>query len=205
MTRRVVVFDVGGVIVRWQPLALMRHHLPMAEPQEAFTNVFQHWAPGSDWLAFDLGHIRSEALAERISRRTGYPVAALASLIGGIPAHLAPMPSSVALMDRVHSAGHRLAVLSNMPAPYADHLESAHACFGAFEHRVWSGRIGLAKPEPAIFAHLQNTLDAEPNDIIFLDDVAGNVEAARRCGWQALHFQSAELALGELTAAGWLP
>jgi hypothetical protein len=46
---RTIVFDVGGVIVRWQPLELMREHLPMVAPEEAMRQVFQSWAADADW------------------------------------------------------------------------------------------------------------------------------------------------------------
>jgi putative hydrolase of the HAD superfamily len=203
--RKTVVFDVGGVIVRWQPLELMREHLPMVAPAQAVAQVFQGGAAGADWLDFDLGRVEPAALADRIARRTGYPHAAIAALIAAVPAHLSPLADSVALIGRVRAAGHRLALLSNMPAPYADHLEAAHECFGWFEHRAWSGRIGLAKPERAIFDHVRSALSIEdPSHALFIDDHLGNVDAARGCGWHAVHFRSAAQAEGELQGLGWL-
>jgi putative hydrolase of the HAD superfamily len=136
VTRRAVVFDVGGVVVRWQPLELMRTHLPMVEPQEAVAQVFQGWALGADWPAFDLGQVEPGALATRIATRTGYPRAALVSLIAAVPEHMQPMAESLALIERVRAAGHRLGLLSNMPRPYADQLEQSHDCFAWFEHRA---------------------------------------------------------------------
>jgi putative hydrolase of the HAD superfamily len=202
---KTVVFDVGGVIVRWQPLELMRAHLPQVDADEAFVKVFERWAIGSDWREFDLGRIEPEALAERISHRTGYARDAIAALIAAVPAHLAPMADSVALIERVRTAGHRLALLSNMPAPYAAHLEAAHDCFGWFEHRAWSGRLGAAKPERGIFDHVQAALSAEdPSRLLFIDDHTGNIDAARRLGWNALHFRSSAQVEDELRALGWL-
>ena len=200
MTRTTtVVFDVGGVIVRWQPLELMREHLPAVDAQQAFAQVFENWALGSDWRAFDLGQVQPEALAERIAGRTGYPRAAIAALIEAVPEHLQPMAESVALIERVRAAGHRLALLSNMPLPYAAHLESQHACFAWFEQRAWSGRLGHAKPERAIFDHLQAQLRLDdPSRLLFIDDHEGNVDAARRLGWNAMHFRGAEQASAAL-------
>ncbi len=204
MTRRAVVFDVGGVIVRWQPLQLMREHLPMVAADEAYAQVFQSWAPGADWLAFDRGTVEPDELAERIAQRTGYPRAAIESLIGAIGAHLEPMPNSVALLARVRAAGHPLGLLSNMPRPYADHLEAAHECFGWFDHRAWSGRLGLVKPDRAFFDHVLEQLAAEPSEAVFIDDSIGHVEAARRYGWQALHFENAAQVERQLAERGWL-
>jgi putative hydrolase of the HAD superfamily len=204
-TRRTVVFDVGGVIVRWQPLELMREHLPMAVPEEAMRQVFQGWASDADWLDFDLGRVEPDALAERIAKRTGYPREAVAALIAAVPRHLEPMPESVALIERVRAAGHRLALLSNMPRPYADHLETAHECFGWFDHLAWSGRLGLAKPGRAIFDYLREALGlAATDEAVFIDDHAGNIDAARALGWQALRFEDAAQCERELAARGFL-
>jgi len=204
VTQRTVVFDVGGVIVRWQPLELMRAHLPMVPADDALAQVFQGWAPGADWGEFDLGRIEPAALAARIAARTGYPVEALDALIAAVPHHLQPVPESVALIERVRAAGHRLALLSNMPRPYADHLEAAHDCFAWFETRVWSGRLGVMKPSRAIFDHLGAQLAIDPTQALFLDDHLGNVEAARAHGWPALHFTGAAACEAALARAGWL-
>jgi putative hydrolase of the HAD superfamily len=204
VTGKAVVFDVGGVIVRWQPLQLMREHLPMVAADEAYAQVFQSWAPGADWLEFDRGTIESDALAERITRRTGYPRAAIESLIRAIGAHLEPMPDSVALIERVRAAGHALGLLSNMPRPYADHLEATHECFGWFDHRAWSGRLGLVKPDRAFFEHVLAQLAVEPSHAVFIDDHIGHVEAAQSYGWQALHFESAAQVERQLILRGWL-
>jgi putative hydrolase of the HAD superfamily len=209
VSQRTVVFDVGGVIVRWQPLELMREHLPLVAIDEdsaraAAAQIFQSWASGADWVDFDLGRIEPGPLADRIATRTGYPRAALADLIAAIPVHLQPMPESLALIERVRAAGHRLALLSNMPKPYAAHLEAEHACFGWFELRCWSGRLGMAKPERAIFDHVRSALSLGRDDALFIDDHAGNVAAAQDWGWNALLFTSPAQCEAALREGGWL-
>ena len=203
-----MVFDAGGVIVQWQPLALMRRLLPAHAPDDASAKqvaaaVFQTPLAG-DWSGFDRGLIEPGPLAERIAARTGYPLAALQALIAAIPAHIQPMPASVELLDKVREAGHRLVLLSNMPRPFADHLEAAHECFGWFEARIFSGRVGLLKPEPALFDHVRDTLALDLERSLFIDDHPDNVSAARACGWQALKFDDAVQCEGALREGGWL-
>lgn len=208
MTRKTIVFDVGGVIVRWQPNELMRQCFPQQASDEDSAErvkalVFQKFADGGDWAAFDCGSVEPGALAQRIAQRSGLPCEGVTALIDAIPDHLQPMPGSVALIERVRAAGHRLALLSNMPRPYAAHLESAHECFGWFEQRAWSGRLGVMKPERAIFDHLLGAMALDdPSQAIFLDDHAANIEAARGLGWQALQFESAAQAERDLAALG---
>jgi putative hydrolase of the HAD superfamily len=209
VTRRTIVFDVGGVLVRWQPLELMRQVLPQQARDDASAKavaaaVFETFTPQADWSLFDRGQIESDALAERIAARTGYPLSGLQALIAAIPEHIQPMPASVALLERVRAAGHRLALLSNMPIAYADHLEAAHACFGWFEARVFSGRVGLIKPERAMFDHARAALGLELEHALFIDDHAGNVDGARRSGWRALQFDGAAQCEAALCREGWL-
>ncbi len=209
MNRRTLVFDIGGVVVQWQPLPLVRKLLPALAHDEASAGavaagVFQSHTPDADWAQFDRGQVEPDALAERIAARTGYPVQALSTLIAAIPQHLQPMPASVALLERVRAAGHRLTLLSNMPAAYADHLEARHACFGWFEAGVFSGRVGLMKPERAMFEHAREALALDLEQTLFIDDHAANIEAARTQGWQALRFESAAQCEAELRRDGWL-
>jgi len=209
VTTRTVVFDVGGVVVRWQPRELVRQVLPLQAHDEASARavvaaLFEAFGPEADWSLFDRGRIGPDALAERIAARTGYPLQGLRTLIAAIPAHIQPIPASVALLERVRAAGHRLTLLSNMPIGYADHLEAAHACFAWFEARVFSGRIGLIKPERAMFDHAREALALDLQHTLFIDDHTGNVEAARTFGWQALHFESAAQCEAALRREGWL-
>ena len=210
MTARcTLVFDLGGVVVQWQPLALLQQMLPAQAPDEAHAKVaaaaiFQAHAPDADWSLFDRGRIEPEALAARIAARTGYPLAALRALIAAIPAHLAPIPDSVALLERVRAAGHRLALLSNMPAPFASHLEVQHPCFDWFEARVFSGRVGWIKPEREIFDHAREALALDLERSLFIDDHPANVDAARALGWPALRFEDAAQCEAALRGAGWL-
>jgi putative hydrolase of the HAD superfamily len=209
MSRRTLVFDIGGVVVRWQPLQLMRQVFPAQAQDEAGAKalaaaIFQGLTPGGDWAEFDRGRIEPAALAERIAARTGCAVQNVSALIAAIPAHIQPLPASVALLERVRTAGHRLTLLSNMPVPYADHLEATHACFGWFEARVFSGRVGLMKPERAMFDHARDALALDLEHALFIDDSAGNIDAARAFGWQALRFENAAQCEADLRRTGWL-
>jgi putative hydrolase of the HAD superfamily len=204
-----VVFDVGGVIVRWQPLALLQQVLPRHAPNEATARalaqqIFQSFELGSDWAAFDRGIVQPEALAERIAARTGLEAHDLRALIDAIPPHLEPKADTLALMQRLKAHGHRLCILSNMPAAYADHLEAAHECFAWCDVRVFSARVGHIKPEAAMFDHAERACALDLAHSVFIDDHLGNIEAAQRLGWQALHFTDAADCETALSAQGWL-
>ena len=187
-----IVFDFGGVLFQWQPHEFMARLLPQRAPDaqaaHALVDTFFQGYRG-DWGEFDRGTLASGPLAERIARRTGLALAEVQRVIKAVPAELQPIAGTVALLRRLYARGHALHFLSNMPAPYADHLVARHEFIGLFRSGVFSSRVRLMKPEAAIFAHAAQAFGVEPAEMLFIDDAAHNTEAARRAGWQAYQFQ----------------
>jgi len=68
----------------------------------------------------------------------------------------------------------------------------------AFEHIFISAEMGLAKPDPKIYQVVESELKKDPSELVFVDDFIENVQAARKQGWNAVHFHSREGALAEL-------
>ncbi len=200
-----IVFDLGGVLLRWQPHEFMARLLPdrAATPDEAQALTREFFEGfGGDWGEFDRGMLGAAPLAERIARRTGIEVRDVRRIIDAIPEELQPLAASVALLRRLHARGRELYFLSNMPEPYARHLEATHDFFGLFRQGVFSARVRLIKPDPAIFAHAHAAFGVGATAPVFIDDVQKNIGAARGAGWQAIHFRDARQCEGELAALG---
>ena len=202
------VFDFGRVLFDWQPEALLQRVLPARVVDEAsaahwVAQVFQSY--GGDWGEFDRGTVEPDALVQRISQRTGLAPAEVRAVVDAVPASLTPLPASVDLLHRLQQPGRAMFFLSNMPAPYADHLEREHAFVRAFSDGVFSARVQLIKPEPAIFDMASQRFGVAPGELVFFDDHPANVAAARAAGWQALLFSDAAQAEADLRAAGWWP
>ena len=107
---------------------------------------------------------------------------------------LTPIADSVALLQQLHQWRQAQATsvlglyyLSNMPEPYADHLIAAHGFFSCFDGGVFSGRVKLSKPDPAIYAHAESALALVPAHTVFFDDHMPNVQAATERGWLGVH------------------
>jgi len=205
---RDLVFDLGGVVFRWEPLVLLQQLFPARMPDEASARhwagqIFQTFAPEADWALFDLGRIEPDALARRIAQRTGLSAQELQQLIDGIPQHLQPIPGTVSLIHELKAAGHRLYFLSNMPAPYAEQLQATHPFFAQFEQGIYSAHVQQIKPLPDIFATAQARwpLRGVP---VFIDDVQHNIDAAHRHGWQGIRFETPEQVRGALVGQGYL-
>jgi len=204
-----VVFDFGAVLFQWQPLALLQQTVPDLAPDEAAArrvaaSFFESFTPDSDWARFDLGLVEEAELAQRIAARTGTPEGRVRRVIDAIPGHLQPQADTVALLQRLKGAGHRLYYLSNMPRAYAEHLERHNTFIGDFLDGIFSARVGLMKPHRAIFELADERFALRAAPTVFIDDHAGNIAAAQAHGWQAVHFSNAAQAERELLQAGWL-
>lgn len=208
MTPIHVVFDFGGVVFRWHPPSLLARLWPHRINDEAAGAAaaalfFENYQ--GDWGAFDQGLIDAPTVIERITRRTGWPRAEVAQVVAAVPDELQPQAGTLALIEALKAAGHRLFFLSNMPEPYADHLERSYPLSQWFEAGVFSGRVKQSKPGVQIFQLALERYGVPAESCLLLDDHAVNVSAARALGWQALHFSSADTARAELQALGLLP
>jgi len=205
-----VVFDFGAVLFQWKPLQLLQQVVPELAPDEVAARqvaaqIFESFTPDSDWALFDLGRVDEAELADRIARRLGTAPAQVRRVIDAIPPHLVAQPDMVALFHALKAAGHRMYFLSNMPPSYAAHLERVNPFIAEFDDGIYSGRVGLMKPQPAIFELSQRQFGLDGVPTAFIDDHAGNIAAAERHGWWGLHFQGVPPLVQALNARGWLP
>ena len=192
-----VVFDFGAVLFGWQPQALVASAFPdrAANPEQAAAlakAMFGH----ADWLSFDRGTLSMQAVIDQTASRLDLEHATVATLVQNIGEQLAPIEGTLDILTRLsrrRAQGDdslRLFYLSNMSVPFARALERNHDFLSWFEGGIFSGDVHLVKPEPEIFALLESRYALEPCNTVFIDDVAGNVAAARTRGWQGIHFES---------------
>lgn len=202
-----VVFDFGGVLFRWQPHEFMPRLLPHRATNETTTHqfiadFFQGYA--GDWGDFDRGAADEARVAQRIAWRMGIPLEDVKAVMDAVPTELQLLPHAQPFIEGLQARGHRLFFLSNMPQPYAAHLERAHPLSEWFEGGVFSSRVGLVKPDPAIFHKLAEQCGIAARESVFIDDFALNVKAAKALGWDAIHFLSAEQCEADLRSRGLL-
>ena len=202
-----VIFDLGAVLFRWQPAALLQKAAPHlaqdATSAEALAaRFFQSFHVGSDWAEFDRGTLDEAQVVTRLTARLALARADVQAIVDAIPDHLALRDDTVALVRELHAAGHRLYYLSNMPRSLIAHVDPRLQAMGCFIDGIYSSDVGMVKPEVEIFELAQLRFALAAADICFLDDNRANVAAARALGWQAWEFIEAAGARRDLAAAG---
>ena len=96
-------------------------------------------------------------------------------------------PESLTVIEELADRGLQLALLSNAPAPHAEWM-LAQSWSARFTHHVFSCRLGLVKPDPAIFQHAVQLLGCRPDEAVFVDDRTANCDGARAVGMGAVTF-----------------
>jgi putative hydrolase of the HAD superfamily len=204
-----IVFDFGGVLFNWQPVELVRRHFPRHATDATATRalvagVFQGF--GGDWAQFDRGVVEGPELVRRIAARTGLDAQEVTALVEGVPPSLTPKPETVDMLRRLRAAGTSLHFLSNMPLAYAEHLNRTHPdLMEHFHSGLYSSHVRLIKPEAEIYELASRAFAAPADQLVLLDDIAANVDAARASGWNALQFTDAINCEQALRANGWWP
>jgi putative hydrolase of the HAD superfamily len=194
-----LVFDLGGVVVRWDPDAIVAGVFTDQEVRKKVRDgVFAH----ADWLELDRGTLgRDEAIA-RAAQRTGVAAHEITRLLHAVPPSLVVFADTVELLRRLKRKGYPLYCLSNMHFASIEYLERTEAFWDVFDGRVISCRLQLCKPEPGIYEHLLRTYNLDPAKTLFIDDVQKNLDAAARLGIKTLKFESAAQCARELRALG---
>ncbi len=200
-----IVFDFGGVLFNWHPPRLFARVWPHrvadeTQGREVALQFFENY--GGDWGAFDQGLIGMDEVVSRIAVRTGWSEAEVRQVAEAAAGELSLRADTVALIEELKRAGHRLFFLSNMPGPLADHLERTHPLHEWFEAGVFSSRVQQVKPGAEIFATAVSHFGVPAESLVFLDDHPANIAAARNLGWQAIQFSDAAQARNELVQLG---
>lgn len=198
-----VVFDLGGVLVDWDPRYLLRKVMPgrEAEMETILAEVLNH-----DWnLARDHGDSWAEAMADLAVTHPQWEDIFRAYDERWAETLAGSHEDSVAVLRELHERGVPLYALSNWSAEKFPHAEERYEWLDWFDGVVVSGRVKLAKPDPAIFRYLLDTYDLKAEDILFVDDHEPNIVAARELGIATHHFRGAAGLRADLAARGLLP
>jgi putative hydrolase of the HAD superfamily len=192
---RNVIFDLGGVVLHWNPDEILSRFQQDPERRaELRQALFAH----ADWQLFDRGALTETEVVDRIQARLGRPRSELSAIVDAVREGLVEKPDTVRLIRSLHQRGIPLYCLSNMPASIYAHLRVRHDFWHLFTGIVISGEVRMVKPEPEVFEHLLQRFDLRPEECVFVDDLAINIDAAARAGLHTIQFHDAAQCQREL-------
>jgi 2-haloacid dehalogenase len=196
-----VVFDLGGVLIDWDPRHLYRRLMPEHEIDGFLAEIgFAEWNHAQDAGAPWAGAV--ESLCARHPHRreliAAYPKRYNETLAGAIA-------GTVDILTALHDRGTRLLALTNWSAETFPSARAEFDFLEIFEGIVVSGEEGVAKPDPRLFQVLIDRFELTPEATVYIDDSAVNVDAAAGHGFVALRFRDPDYLGEDLRRLGLLP
>lgn len=197
----VVVFDIGNVLLRWNPRNLFRKIFADEPAMEAFLAT----ALAMEWVVeTDRARSFQPALDARIAAYPSYARELRlfdehwSETLGG------PIAENVDLFERLRAQGDRVYSITNFCDEKFEIARRLHPFLDAFDGIIVSGREGLVKPDPRIFELFLTRFGFSADEVLFIDDSERNVAAACAAGMQAIHFADGVDLAAELFARGLL-
>ncbi|MDN5963262.1 MAG: HAD family phosphatase [Actinomyces sp.] len=183
-----VVFDLGNVLVDWDPVLTQQGSATPQQWQE-FVERTDFWALNR---TLDAGAEIAPA-REAFAAAHGEDVAYLDRYVQHFPASLrGPVPGMTELVEDLERAGLRLGGLSNWSRELYHHASEGIELVGHLEDVVVSGFEGVAKPDPRIYRIMLQRFHTTADQTLFVDDMEVNVQAARGLGMLAHQFTDAQ-------------
>src|SRR6266853_1709335 len=185
------IFDYGNVLCLEQTLEDIKGMaLVCGIPHERFSELYWKLRP-----PYDRGDIDGPAYWTAVvgQQELGLSRDQIATLIKLDSESITrPNQGAVQWAKLLHHEGFLLTLLSNMPLELSCHVTKSFPSLSTFEYLIYSCDYGSIKPELAIYRNCLELLKAAPQDILYLDDRAENVEAAARLGINSVLFDTVE-------------
>ncbi|MFY0619717.1 HAD family hydrolase [Shimia sp.] len=200
MTPSVVVFDIGGVLVEWQP------HLAWSDAFDTHEDVIA-FMERVDFSARNLRGDNGEKFAD-MALELDDPEDQK-RLAAYVPNYAKTVEGAVAgtwdVLDDLKAKGVPVHAITNWSAEtWPEGLKSHPRLGEVFGTLVVSGEEGVIKPDPKIFQMLCARAGVTPADCVFIDDSPKNVDGAKAAGWDAIHFTGADALRAALEQRGLL-
>ncbi|MCA3554588.1 HAD family phosphatase [Aestuariivirga sp.] len=194
-----VVFDIGNVLIHWDPRALYRKIFATGDEVEWFiANVCTQ-----DWnLEQDRGRSFAEGVAALTALFPGHAGAIAAYDLRWHETVTGPIDGSVAILDELRASGTPLYAITNFNQHKFREALQRFPFLGLFRDTVVSGDERVLKPDAAIYHLLLERNGLAAGDCVFIDDSLRNVEGAVAVGMKGVHFTTPEALRRQLAALG---
>lgn len=195
-----VIFDIGNVLIEWNPERFYDARIG-AERRLAFMDQVPIHAAN---LAIDAGAKFRQTLVDLAE---AYPAWATEIMWWHDDWRLMVdpvIPQSVAMLRALRARGVPVFALTNFGADTFDYALTLFDFLNEFDRTYVSGKLGLIKPDPALYAYVEGDCGIAPDRLLFVDDRPENIVAAARRGWRVHQFESAQGFAARLLAEGLL-
>ena len=201
MTVDAVIWDIGNVLLDWQPERFYDAAVGRARREALFAQVDLYGMNRQ----VDLGAPWQATVAALAARHPDFAPEIMMWHDNWLDMVRPEIPGSVRLLRALSARGVPVFALTNFGVESFALAERHFDFLALFDRCCVSGRLGIMKPDPRIYARLEAECGLPPDRLLFTDDRAGNIAAAAARGWQTHLFDGPEGWAARLFADGLLP
>jgi putative hydrolase of the HAD superfamily len=179
-----IIFDVGNVLLKWDPISIIKQAFPVCTEPEEYLNSFK------DIISeLDAGSIDETVARKKLRARLNSTYENVNELFKILVTSLTPLPGSFELLETLaNKTSYSIYCLTNMSMEIFKYLKNKYTFWDNFKGIVVSADIKLVKPDPKIYGYLLNKFNLIPKETVFIDDLLDNVVAARKMGIVGIQF-----------------
>lgn len=200
MAVEAVIFDIGNVLTQWQPEAFYDRVIGEARRRALFEAIDLHQMN----LDIDAGALFRETIYDWAVRYPEWEVEVRMWYDRWIELASPRIEGSIALLRALRAKGVPVFALTNFGRHSFDEAVPKLDFLTEFDRHYVSGRMGVVKPDPRIYAMVEADCGIAPQALLFVDDKAENIAAAGERGWRTHQFESWQGWAGRLVAEGLL-
>lgn len=194
-----IIFDIGAVLIDWNP----RHYYRQIMKDDAEVEKFLNKICTYEWNhSLDLGRSWEDARSELVSKHPEYTQFIDAYWHNWLEMISEPIQGSVDILKDLKQKGFPVYALSNWNDVTFQVALREFPFLKLFDGRIVSGEVKLAKPDPRIYQLLLDTYKLIPHESLFIDDRKDNTDAASAFGIKTVQFISPEKLHEDLIAYG---
>jgi len=183
-----VIFDVGGVLLDWNPIELLRSMFDETKAGILKKNMMD----SPYWAELDRGAVSVDQAVELFSQNIPELRKDVESALKGFVDYLPVIEENVDILYKLSNEDYNLYVLSNFHLESFEKARKKYAFFGLFDGLVISSRVKMIKPNVEIYEHILNKFALDPSETVFFDDSIQNIETALELNIIAVHTPTTE-------------
>lgn len=200
MQPEAVIFDVGNVLIEWQPERFYDRVIGAERRQAMFAEVDLHGMNET----VDLGGHFTTTIYETAEAYPAWREEIRMWHDRWIDLASPAIDHSLRLMKALQARGMPVFSLTNFGVESYDHAATFYPFLREFDRNFISGHLRMTKPDPQIYAHVEEASGLKGAQLIFADDRADNIAVAEARGWQTHLFDGPQGWADRLVAAGLL-
>lgn len=180
----IIVFDIGNVLLEYSPAFLLKKSLNI-DDERYIKGVFQ----SPYWIRLDEGTVSIEEAAFKMSIEAGLEEQLVIKLLSSFTDFMPEMPA-ISLIESMKEQGKKVYLLSNFQKKAFEQVRLRHEFFQKIDGWLVSSHVNINKPNPDIYRLLMDKFRLEAKKCCFIDDTLENIEAAKKLGFETIHYKS---------------